>query len=73
MGIFKKDMENEMSGGQVFGYILVIGAILFIIAFGVFVGLKKAGIDTSRDTNETSNVISTTVDNTESPLEYENK
>lgn len=61
MSLFKRDMENEMSGGQVFGYILVIAAVLFIISFGIFVGLKKAGIDTSRKETE----IVTTTNNTE--------
>lgn len=57
MALLKRDMENEMSGGQVFGYILVIGAVLFVVAFGVFVGLKKAGINTSRTNKETTAYI----------------
>ena len=65
MGLFKRDMENEMSGGQVFGYILVIAAIMFIIAFGVFVGLKKAGIDTSRTSEENVTTLEETTSETE--------
>lgn len=49
MKLFKRDMENEMSGGRTFGYILIIAVVVFVAAFGVFVLLKKAGINTSRD------------------------
>lgn len=32
--------ENEVSGGQVFGYILIGLAVVLIIAFIIFVGVK---------------------------------
>lgn len=34
--------ENEVSGGQVFGYILIGLAVVIIIAFIIFVGVKMA-------------------------------
>jgi large-conductance mechanosensitive channel len=34
--------ENEVSGGQVFGYILIGLAVVIIIAFVIFVGIKMA-------------------------------
>lgn len=43
MGFLKKDDENEVSGGQVFGYILIALAALLVISFLIFVGIKKFG------------------------------
>lgn len=34
--------ENEVSGGQVFGYILIGLALALIVAFVIFVGIKMA-------------------------------
>lgn len=54
-----KEVENEMSGGQAFGYILIVAAILFVIAFLVFVILDKVGVDTARKDNGVTTTYST--------------
>lgn len=49
MGLLNKDNENEVSGGQVFGYILIGLAVAFIIAFLVFVGIQKFSSNNNED------------------------
>lgn len=53
MALFKKDQEeNEVSGGQVFGYILLGAAALFVIAFVIFICITKVQgkkADTAQD------------------------
>lgn len=41
--------ENEVSGGQVFGYILIGLAVVLIIAFIIFVGVKMATGGSKKD------------------------
>jgi hypothetical protein len=67
MGIFKKDFdEQEVSGGQVFGYILLGAALLFIIAFIAFVCITKVKGGNDASTPQTS--VEQTVD-TENTVE----
>lgn len=41
MALFKHDDENEVSGAQVFGYILIGAAVLFVVSFIVFAIYSK--------------------------------
>lgn len=43
MGLFSGDGENEVSGGQVFGYILIGLAALLVVAFLIFFIVQKVG------------------------------
>ena len=38
---FSPDQEKEVSSGAVIGYALLGFAVLVIVAFGIFVGVKK--------------------------------
>lgn len=58
MGILKRDEENEVSGGQVFGYILLGLAALLVIAFLIFVGIKKFSGGGEGDTDATGDAVS---------------
>ena len=51
MGLFNDNEEKEVSTGATIGYFLIGFAILVVIAFGIFVGVKKIGGD-----SETSDV-----------------
>lgn len=62
--------ENEVSGGQVFGYILIGLAVVIIIAFVIFVGIKMATGDSKSDA-KTQQISSTEISTL--PLEDEEK
>ena len=48
---FNPDQEKEVSSGAVIGWVLLGFAILVIVAFGIFVGVKKLSPDDSKDAN----------------------
>lgn len=62
--------ENEVSGGQVFGYILIGLAVVIIIAFVIFVGIKMATGNGKSDA-KTQQISSTEISTL--PLEDEEK
>lgn len=47
---FSPDQEKEVSSGAVIGWVLLGFAILVVIAFGIFVGVKKLSPDDNKDT-----------------------
>lgn len=62
--------ENEVSGGQVFGYILIGLAVVLIVAFVIFVGVKLA-TGGSKSGAKTQQISSTEISTL--PLENEER
>lgn len=62
MGLFNKNEEREVSSGAVFGYALIGFVVVVIVAFAIFVGVKKIGGSDSEETTKTQTQIETTVD-----------
>lgn len=71
--MFRKNSENEeneVSGGQVFGYILIGLAVVLIVAFVIFVGVKMVTGGSKSDA-KTQQISSTEISTL--PLEDEEK
>ena len=46
---FNPDQEKEVSSGAVIGYALLGFAVVFIVAFGIFIGVSKLKADDTVD------------------------
>jgi large-conductance mechanosensitive channel len=59
MGLFRRsqDEENEVSGGQVFGYALIGAAVLFVVAFIIFVIVSKVSNKSDNSSQASNNVV----------------
>ena len=67
MSIFNGDTEKEVSSGAMIGYVLIGFAIVVVIAFLIFVGIKKVSgnnENTAIVTEESVEVSTDTEDNT---------
>jgi uncharacterized membrane protein len=56
----QNNSEKEVSGGAVFGYILLAAAAVVVIAFLVFVCIQKIGGSKETSDTETSRIESVT-------------
>lgn len=62
MSIFNGDTEKEVSSGAMIGYVLIGFAIVVVIAFLIFVGIKKVSGNNESPATVTEESVEINVD-----------